>query len=168
MACTGRLQAGDTATGANGLPHPTAVLPHREPFLLVDEVVAMEPGRRVEGRWRPDPDGASVDVGLGPQVPPLLVVEALAQLGAYGAMQWAPEAGIPLFAQLDRARFRRPIRPGVVLALVVEVERLHRRGGRGRGRAVVGAAAERAAVEVRLGFVFVPAGAPRPTSGGEI
>jgi 3-hydroxyacyl-[acyl-carrier-protein] dehydratase len=129
------------------------VLPHRAPFLLVDEVVGLEAGRRVEGRWTPADDVPIVDVGLGPQLPASLVIEAIAQLGAYGAMVWSPDAGVPLFAQLDRARFRRPVRPGTIVDLVVEVDRLHRRGGRGHGSASVDG---EVAVEVHLGFLFVP------------
>lgn len=143
----------DERSAAPAWPAVADVLPHRAPFLLVDEVVALEAGRRVEGRWTPAGDVPTVDVGLGPQLPASLVVEAIAQLGAYGAMVWSPDAGIPLFAQLDRARFRRPVRPGATVDLVVEVDRLHRRGGRGRGWASVDGAP---AVEVRLGFLFVP------------
>jgi 3-hydroxyacyl-[acyl-carrier-protein] dehydratase len=145
--------AGDAGDGGGRWAPPGEVLPHRPPFLLVDEIVGLEEGRRVEGRWRPGPGLPVVDVGLGDQVPGSLVVEAVAQVGAYGAVVWSPEGGIPLFAQLDRVRFRRPVRPGATVDLVVEVDRLHRRGGRGRGRASVDG---EVAVDVALGFLFVP------------
>jgi 3-hydroxyacyl-[acyl-carrier-protein] dehydratase len=139
-------------------PAPAAVLPHRPPFLLVDEIVTVEPNQWVEGLWIVGPDVPTLDVGNGNglQVPPLLVVEALAQLGAYGAILWAPQAGLPLFAQLDQARFYRPVRPGSRVRLEVEVERLHRRGGRGTGRAFATdeGNGDEPAVDVRLGFVF--------------
>jgi 3-hydroxyacyl-[acyl-carrier-protein] dehydratase len=138
-------------------PAVDAVLPHRPPFLLVDEIVAVEAGRRVTGRWTPGADVPTVDVGLGPQVPASLVVEAIAQLGAYGALVWQPDAGVPLFAQLDRARFHAPVRPGTPVDLEIEVTRWHSRGGRGHGRATV--AGERA-VDVALGFLFVPLDLP--------
>jgi 3-hydroxyacyl-[acyl-carrier-protein] dehydratase len=66
---------------------------------------------------------------------------------------WAPEGGVPLFARLDRARFRRPVRPGAVIDLVVEVDRLTRRSGHGRGTASVDG---EVAVDVTLAFVFAP------------
>jgi 3-hydroxyacyl-[acyl-carrier-protein] dehydratase len=129
------------------------VLPHRPPFLFVDEVVEIEPGRRVMGRWTPGADVPTVDAGLGLQVPPALVVESVAQLGAYGALLGAPEGGVPLFARLDRARFRRPVRLGATVELVVEVDRLNRRAGHGHGRATVDG---NVAVDVTLAFVFAP------------
>jgi 3-hydroxyacyl-[acyl-carrier-protein] dehydratase len=129
------------------------VLPHRPPFLFVDEVVDIEPGRRVAGRWTPGADVPTVDVGLGLQLPPALVVESIAQLGAYGALLWAPDGGVPLFARLDRARFRRTVGPGSVVDLVVEVDRLTRRSGHGHGTASVDG---ELAVDVTLAFVFAP------------
>jgi 3-hydroxyacyl-[acyl-carrier-protein] dehydratase len=129
------------------------VLPHRPPFLFVDEVTEIEPGRRVAGRWTPGADVPTVDVGLGLQLPPALVVESIAQLGAYGALSWAPDGGVPLFARLDRARFRRVVRPGAVIDLVVEVDRFNRRSGHGHGWGRVGG---EVAVDVTLAFVFAP------------
>jgi 3-hydroxyacyl-[acyl-carrier-protein] dehydratase len=129
------------------------VLPHRPPFLFVDEVVEIEPGRRVAGRWTPAEEVPTVDAGLGPQIPPALVIESIAQLGAYGALLWAPDGGVPLFARLDRARFRQPVRPDSVIDLVVEVDRLTRRSGHGHGTATVDGDL---AVDVTLAFVFAP------------
>jgi len=134
-------------------PAPADVLPHRPPFLFLDEVTALVPGERAAGRWTPGSDVPIVDVGRGPQVPAPLVVEAIAQLGAYGAMVAFPESGLPLFARLDEATFDRPVRPGATVDLVVDVDRLHRRGGRGSGRATVDGSL---VATTRLGFVFVP------------
>src|SRR3712207_6869570 len=83
---------------------------------------------------------------------PILVIEAMAQVGAVGVMSGGEHSEkLALFAGIDGVRFRRQVLPGDVLRMEVEIERLKGRVGRGRGRATVGA--ERVC-EAELMFAF--------------
>lgn len=120
---------------------PEDLLPHRQPFLFVDEVVEVEPGRAARARWSltgSEPFFAGHFPGR-PTLPGVLMVEALAQVGAIAVLSDERFAGsLPLFGGIDRARFRRQVVPGEVLDLHVELERLSARAGKGRGTARVG------------------------------
>ena len=138
-------------------PAPAAVLPHRPPFLFLDEVTALSPGEWAEGYWRTGGDEAFFAGHFPgrPTLPGVLMAEALGQLGAYLVLTDERFAGrLPLFGGLDGARFRRQVLPGERLDLRVEVRRLSARAGRAAGEASVDGAV---ACTCELMFVTVPA-----------
>jgi 3-hydroxyacyl-[acyl-carrier-protein] dehydratase len=123
-----------------GLPRPVDVIPHRPPFLLVDELTALEPGVRASGIWRLTGEEAFFAGHFPgrPTLPGVLMVESLAQLGAVAALQDPRLAGkLPLFGGIDKARFRRQVGPGDTLELTVELGRMSARAGKGSGTATV-------------------------------
>ena len=118
-----------------------ALLPHRPPFRFVDRVDAHEPGASVQARYRVTGDEAFLTGHFpgNPVFPGVLQLEALAQTGAIALLSDERYAGsLPLFGGVEDARFRRMVKPGDELTLAVEMERLSRRGGWGRGVATVG------------------------------
>ena len=112
------------------------ILPHRDPFLLIDEVVELEPGHRVVARKRVRPDEwylAGHFPGR-PIMPGVLIVEAMAQTGAVAVLAREENRGkIAYFAGIDDCRFKRIVEPGDELELMCELERV--RGPVGRGKA---------------------------------
>jgi 3-hydroxyacyl-[acyl-carrier-protein] dehydratase len=119
---------------------PDEVLPHRDPFLFVSEIVELEPGVSATGRWHltgDEPFFAGHFPGR-PTLPGVLMVEAIAQLGAVAVLTDPRYEGkLPLFGGADGARFRRQVVPGETLDLEVEMRRLSARAGKGHGRATV-------------------------------
>jgi 3-hydroxyacyl-[acyl-carrier-protein] dehydratase len=140
------------------LPAPTDLLPHRPPFLFVDEVLELVPGESARARLLVDP-GAAFFVGHfpgNPILPGVIIVEALAQTGALAALAEPASAGkLALFAGIERARFRRIVRPGE--ELILETRLTRRRGplGQGEGVASVGGVV---ACETTLRFALVDDG----------
>jgi 3-hydroxyacyl-[acyl-carrier-protein] dehydratase len=129
-----------------------AIIPHRDPFLFLDDVLELEPGVRVVARKRVTGDewffpGHFPD---RPIMPGVIVVEALAQAGAIAALSLEENRGkLALFAGIDDLRFKRLVEPGEELTLVCELEAARGPVGRGRATAHVGA---ELAVRGRLTF----------------
>ncbi len=117
------------------------ILPHREPFLLIDEVLELEPGARVAARKfvRPDEWYLAGHFPGRPVMPGVLIVEALAQTGAVAVLSKEENRGkLALFAGIDELRFRRVVEPGDELALTCELDRVRGPIGRGKASARVG------------------------------
>jgi 3-hydroxyacyl-[acyl-carrier-protein] dehydratase len=141
----------------SAFPAPIDVLPHRPPFLFVDEIVALEPGVSATGLWRLTGDEwfFSGHFPGRPTLPGVLMCEAIAQVGAIAVLRDERFAGkLPLFGGLDAARFRRQVGPGDTLELSVELGRMSARAGKGSGKAVLNG---QVACECALMFVLVDA-----------
>ena len=114
-----------------------AIIPHRDPFLFLDEVLELEPGVRVVARRRVRDDEWFFPGHFPgrPIMPGVIMVEALAQAGAVAVLSEEANRGkIALFAGIDDVRFKRIVGPGDELTLTCELEAM--RGPIGRGRAV--------------------------------
>jgi 3-hydroxyacyl-[acyl-carrier-protein] dehydratase len=120
---------------------PDEILPHRPPFLFVDEIVELVPGQSARGRWHLTGDEAFFAGHFPgrPTLPGVLMVEAIAQMGALALLRDERYRGkLPLFGGIDKARFRRQVTPGDTLDLEVRLGRLSARAGTGSGTASVG------------------------------
>lgn len=134
-----------------------AIIPHRDPFLLVDEIVELVPGERVRGRYtvRGDEEFLRGHFPGRPIMPGVLMVEALAQTGCVGVLSHGDFAGkLAVFAGLEGVRFRRLVTPGDTLELELVIDKLRRALGRGTGTVRVG---DEVAVEAQLIFGFIDA-----------
>ncbi|PYS94407.1 MAG: 3-hydroxyacyl-[acyl-carrier-protein] dehydratase FabZ [Acidobacteria bacterium] len=131
----------EDAGGALDIRQILAILPHRYPFLLVDRIVSMEEGKRAVGIKNVtfnEPFFQGHFPG-NPIMPGVLIVEAMAQVGAVLLLRGVPDrdAKLVYFAGIDRAKFRRPVTPGDQVRFEVTVLKVRSRSARLRGEAFV-------------------------------
>ena len=118
-----------------------AILPHREPFLLIDEVLELEPGARVVARKtvREDEWYLAGHFPGRPVMPGVLIVEGMAQTGAVAVLSQEENRGrLALFAGIDDVRFKRIVEPGDELVYECTLEAVRGPVGKGRATARVG------------------------------
>lgn len=116
------------------------LLPHRQPFLLLDRIEELEPGKRAVGRKcvtynEPFFNGHFPEE---PIMPGVLILEALAQTGAAAILSMPEHKGKTVyFGGIDKARFKRKVVPGDVLTLELEIIKQKGSIGVGSARASV-------------------------------
>src|SRR6476646_982138 len=113
------------------------IIPHRYPFLLVDKILEVDEGKRAVGIKNVTANEEFFNGHFPdyPVMPGVLIVEALAQVGAVAMLKKEENKGrLAFFAGIDNCRFKRQVVPGDQLRLEVEITRL--RGTVGKGRAV--------------------------------
>ena len=138
-------------------PKPSTLIPHRAPFLFVDQITSLDPGQSASGTWHLT---GEEDFFVGhfpgrPTLPGVLMCEAIAQVGAIAILGDAKFANkLPLFGGIDSARFRRQVIPGDTLVMTVALTRMSARAGKGSGVAKVNG---EIACQCELFFVIVDA-----------
>jgi 3-hydroxyacyl-[acyl-carrier-protein] dehydratase len=115
-----------------------AVIPHRDPMLLIDAVLELEPGVRVLAEKTVTEADCEGHFPGNPIMPGVKMVEALAQCGAVAVLSQPENRGkLALFAGIDDVRFKRIVRPGDTLLLECQIETVRGPVGKGRARATV-------------------------------
>jgi 3-hydroxyacyl-[acyl-carrier-protein] dehydratase len=108
------------------------ILPHRYPFLLVDRITELEPDKRIVGIKNVSSSERylSHQGGAAPAVPPTILTECVAQVGAILILSKPENRNkIPLFVGIERVRYRRAVCPGDVVEIEARVKRLRSRMG---------------------------------------
>lgn len=116
------------------------ILPHRDPFLLVDEILEFEPGKSAVGVKYVSPDSFWFRGHFPekPVMPGVLILEAMAQTGAVAALSMPELKGkIAFFGGANKVKFKRMVLPGDTLRMEVELLRMRSMSGSGVGKAYV-------------------------------
>ncbi|GIN20330.1 3-hydroxyacyl-[acyl-carrier-protein] dehydratase FabZ [Siminovitchia fordii] len=117
------------------------IIPHRYPFLLVDRILEIEEGKRAVGIKNVTANEEYFNGHFPdyPVMPGVLIVEALAQVGAVAMLKREENRGkLAFFTGIDKCRFKRQVKPGDQLHLEVEIIRVKGPIGKGKGVARVG------------------------------
>ena len=136
------------------LPRPIDLLPHRNPFLFLTTIVALDPGVSCTATWELTGEEAfwAGHFPGRPTLPGVLMIESMAQAGACAILASDAFASkLPLFGGVDGVRFRHQVVPGDTLTVEVTLGRMSSRAGKGVGRATVNATL---ASEAELLFVL--------------
>ena len=132
------------------------ILPHRYPFLLVDRIIEFEEDKRIVGIKNVSLNERylSREASGPPVLPPTILTEVIAQVGAILILA-KPEnrQRLPFFAGIKRVRYRRPVHPGDVVVVEVNVVRLRSRMGLLQGVARVDG---KAVIEGTMTFALGP------------
>jgi len=113
------------------------IIPHRYPFLLVDRILEFVPGESAVGikNVTMNEEFFQGHFPGNPLMPGVLIVEALAQVGAVALMSLEENKGkLAVFAGIDNVRFKKQVTPGDTLRMEVKIESMRR--GIGKGSAV--------------------------------
>ena len=116
------------------------IIPHRYPFLLVDRILELVPGERAVGIKNVSHNEAFFQGHFPtyPVMPGVLIVEAVAQVGAVAMLSQDAHQGMTaLFAGIDKVRFKRQVKPGDTLRMEVELGQFRRGVGTGSATATV-------------------------------
>ena len=139
---------------STSLPQPIDLLPHRDPFLLLTNIISIEPGISCVAEWVLS-GGEAFWAGHfpgRPTLPGVLMIESMAQAGACAILaDGAFATKLPLFGGVDGVRFRHQVVPGDTLVVEVTLGRMSSRAGKGSGRATVNG---KLASEAELLFVL--------------
>ena len=130
------------------------IIPHRDPFLLIDEVTELEPGVSVTAKkyLKPDEYWFKGHFPGQPVMPGVLMIEALAQVGAVAILSLEENKGkTAFFGAINNAKFKQMVLPGDRLKLECEI--IKRKGPIGVGKAVATNAEGKVAVSAELTFV---------------
>ncbi|MCA1585618.1 MAG: 3-hydroxyacyl-ACP dehydratase FabZ [Acidobacteria bacterium] len=140
------------------------ILPHRYPFLLVDRITLLEPDKRIVGIKNVSRNDRHLSLAtrdVQPALPPTILTEAVAQVGAILILS-KPENRdrLPFFMGIEHVRYRGAVTPGDTVEIEVRVKRLRSRMGVLTGHARVG---DRVVAHGTMTFAL----GPRPLTGSD-
>jgi 3-hydroxyacyl-[acyl-carrier-protein] dehydratase len=137
------------------------ILPHRYPFLLVDRITEFEPDKRIVGIKNVSFNERTLaHAPDGPVLPPTILTEAVAQVGAILILSKPENSGrLIFFMGIEKVRYRQPVRPGDVVEIEAVVKRLRSRMGILKG---VGRVNGKVVIEGTMTFALGARGASQP------